>query len=106
MDEGDPEQVARNAKGNARPGADARSTFVEPADGHDRDPVAAPPRQVDKLDVKDDARDSLPFEEILGGIPPESLEPALGVLHRTDHPYGGQQVEHLAQHAAISRLAG
>ena len=39
-----------------------------------------------------------------GGCPGEPLEPALGVLDRADHPHGRQQVERLAEQAAVAGL--
>jgi hypothetical protein len=74
-------------------------------DRHDRQPIAASSRQVDELDVEHDARDPLPFEQVLGRLAGEPLEAALRVLDRPDDPRRGEEVERLAEDPAIQRLA-
>ena len=90
--------------GQARAGAHPRAALVVPADRHDRDPVAAPPSEVDQLDVEDDARDLLAREQVVRGRPREALEPALRVLHRADDPDRREGMEDLAQQAPVARL--
>src|SRR5688572_8394798 len=104
VDHGDPEQVPDHSDGQAWASTHARASLVEPADGDDRDPITAPAGEVDEFDVEYDARDSLAREKVLGCIAPKSLESALGVLHRPDHPYRCDQVEQLAEQPAVAWL--
>ena len=65
VEERDPEEVPRDAQREARARPHPRAAPVVPADRHDRDPVAAPPGEVDELDVEDDARDLLAREQVV-----------------------------------------
>ena len=65
MEQRDPEEVPGDAEGQARPRAHPRAAAILPADRDDGDPVAAPPGEVDELDVEDDAGDLLAREEVL-----------------------------------------
>ena len=104
MDERDPEQVPGDPHCQARPSAHAGAALVEPADRHDGHPVAAPAREIDELDVEDDARDPLAREQVLRRLATEPLEPALRVLDRPDDPDRRQHVEALAEQPAVARL--
>src|SRR5262245_53613206 len=55
MDQRDPEQIPGDPQRQARPRPHSRAAAVRPADRDDRHPVAAPPGEVDQLDVEDDA---------------------------------------------------
>ena len=89
----------------ARPG---RARIREPrrsAQGPARRRSVSPPaREVDQLDVEDDARDPLPAEQVVGGRAAEALESALGVLDRADDPQRRQHMEGLAEQAPVARL--
>ena len=104
MQEWDPEQVPGHADGQAQARVHAGAAAVRPADGHHGVPVAAPPDEVDDLDVEHDAGDHLASEDVARNLPVEALEPALRVLDRAHHPDGSQQVEGLAQGAPPGRL--
>ena len=104
MEERDPEEVPGDPRARG-PGCacirDPRRSYQ--LDRHDRQPVAAPPGEVDQLDVEDDARDPLRREQVVRGVAREPLEPALGVLDRADHPDRGEGVEHLAEQPPLGR---
>ena len=63
----DADQVPRDGEAQAQAGMHPRAAPVGPADRHDGDPVAAPPGEVDQLDVEHDALDPLGFEEVVRG---------------------------------------
>src|SRR5450432_3952048 len=96
VEEWDPEQVPGHPHGQARPGRHPRAALVRPLDRHDRDPVPAPPGEMDELDVEDDARDLLALEQVVGGRAGKALEAALGVLDRPHDPDRGAGMEDLA----------
>ena len=73
--------------------------------GHDRHPVAAPPGEVDELDVEHDAGHPLAREHVVRRTPREALEAALRVLDGPDDPHRREQVERLAR-AGAGRAAG
>src|SRR5688572_15391209 len=103
MDERDPEEVPRDAHRQARSGAHAGPALVVPANWDDRDPEVPAAREIDELDIEDDAGHALATEEVLGGFPSETLEPALRILDRPDHPERCQQVKDFPEHAAVAR---
>ena len=73
--------------------------------GHDRVPVAAPADEVDHLHVEHDARDLLAGEHVARDVPPEALEPALGVLDRARPPTPTRAGGTSCPAAAASRAA-
>src|SRR4051812_4586467 len=97
MEQRDPEQIPGDAQREAGTRPHARPSAVLPADGDDRDAVAAPPGEVDELDIEHDAGDLLTLEQIPAGSSPEPLEATLGVLDRADHPGRREEVEDPAE---------
>src|SRR3954451_8687013 len=65
MDERDPEEIPRDAECERRARLHPGPAAVAPPNRHDRDPVSASSREVDELDVEDDAVDALPREEVV-----------------------------------------
>src|SRR5262245_13396000 len=101
MEERDPEQVPQHTQREPGPRPHPRTAPIAPLDRHDRDPVAAAAREVDQLDVEDDAADPLAREEVVGGRQREALEAALGVLHGPHDPGRRDEVEDPPKEPAI-----
>ena len=104
MDERNAKEIEHHAQRQAGAKAHARATLVRPLDGHDRHRVAALPREMDDLGVKDDAADLLETEEVVGSGTSEALEATLRVRDGSCHPERGQGVEDAAEKAAMRRL--
>src|SRR5262245_1281124 len=86
MDQRRQDQVPRDTQRQGWSRAHSRSALVCPADRDDSDRIAAFPGEEDQLDVKHDAGDLLSREQVVRGGATESLEPALRVLDRANHP--------------------
>ena len=91
--------------GEARAGAHPRAAPVVPADRHDRHPIAAPSREVDQLDVEDDARDLLAREQVVGGLARKPLKPHCVSWTGPTTQIEASEVERLAEQPPIARLA-
>src|SRR4030095_10742431 len=103
MDPADPEQVSQHPQRVSDHGHLALGT-VEPEDRDLRDGDAAPPREIQDLDVVSDTVDAGAREEVSRDVGPEELETALRVSDPGDRDQTNESVEGLPHELPIERL--